>query len=140
MWMLYALGSAVTASLVAIFGKIGLDGVDATQAAIARSIIMAAVLVVGGLFMGTFSGFSVATFGARPWIFIMLAALAGAASWVLYFLALQAGPAGPVAVIDKLSVIFVILLAAAFFSESITYRASLGLLFTIIGSILIVFK
>ncbi len=140
MWILYASGSAVAASLVAIFGKIGLQGIDPTQATIVRGVIMALVLVLGGLVFGKFAGFSLAMLGGRAWLFIVLSALAGAASWLLYFIALQSGPASAVAVIDKMSVVLVILFAAFFLSESLTVRSMLGVFLTIVGTLLIIFK
>lgn len=140
MWMLYALGSAVAASLVAIFGKIGLAGVDPTQATIVRGVVMAVILVLGGLLFGKLAGFTVSDLSGRAWIFILLSALAGAASWLLYFIALQAGPAGAVAVLDKLSVVFVILLAALFLGEALTLRSAAGVVLTVAGTLLILFK
>lgn len=140
MWAVYALGSAVAASFVAIFGKIGLAGVDATQATIVRGVVMAAILVLGGLALGKLSGFDLAYFSGRAWLFILLSAVAGASSWLLYFLALQQGPAGAVAVLDKLSVVFVIVLAALFLGEALTWKSAVGVVLTVAGALLIVFK
>lgn len=140
MWVVYALGSAIAASLVAIFGKVGLSGIDPTQATIVRGVIMAAVLVLGGLMFGKLAGLDVSMFGGRAWTFIFLSALAGAASWILYFIALQAGPAGAVAVIDKLSVVFVLILAAVFLGEAITMKSGIGIVLTVLGTLLILFK
>ncbi len=139
MWMVYAAGSAVAASLVAIFGKIGLKEVDPTLATIIRGVLMAAILVLAGLVFKKFEGFSLTLLGSKAWTFIILSALAGAASWVLYFIALRTGPASSVAVIDKLSVIFVIFLAALFLGESFTIKTVLGVVFTLAGSLLILF-
>ena len=51
-WLIYALLSAVTAALVAIFGKIGLGGVDSITASGVRAgvifaIIIALIIVTG---------------------------------------------------------------------------------------------
>lgn len=140
MWMLYAAGSAIAAAMVAIFGKIGLQGIDPTQATIVRGVVMAIILVLGGLVFGKFSGFSFAMLGGRAWIFILLSAFAGAASWLLYFIALQSGPASAVAVIDKMSVVLVILLAAVFLGEALTVKSALGIVLTVAGTLLIIFK
>jgi len=140
MWAIYAFGSAVAAALVAIFGKIGLAGVDPTQATVVRGVVMAVILVLGGLLFGKFTGFSLAEFGGRAWIFIFLSACAGAVSWLLYFIALADGPAGAVAVIDKLSVVFVILLAALLLGEALTLKSIIGVALTILGTLLILFK
>lgn len=140
MWIFYAAGSAVAASLVAIFGKIGLKDVDPTLATIIRSVFMAAVLVLAGFVFRKFEGLTIASMSGKAWLFIMLSAAAGAASWVLYFIALRTGPASAVAVIDKFSVVLVILFAALFLSESLTWKSILGIVLTIIGSLLILFK
>lgn len=140
MWVVYALGSAVAASLVAIFGKIGLQGVDPTQATIVRGVVMAVILVLGGLAFGKLAGFSFDAISQRAWVFILLSAIAGAASWLLYFVALQTGPASAVSVLDKLSVVFVILLAALFLGEALTWKSALGLVLTVVGTLLILFK
>lgn len=140
MWIIYAAGSAVAASLVAIFGKIGLKDVDPTLATIIRSVFMAAVLVLAGFVFRKFEGLTIASMSGKAWLFIMLSAAAGAASWVLYFIALRTGPASAVAVIDKFSVVLVILFAALFLSESLTWKSILGIVLTIAGSLLILFK
>lgn len=140
MWIVYAAGSAVAASLVAIFGKIGLKEIDPTLATIVRGVLMALILVLAGFVFRKFDGFSLALFNGRAGIFIFLSALAGALSWVLYFIALKTGPASAVAVIDKLSVVFVILLAALLLGEALTWKSVLGIVLTVAGSLLILFK
>ena len=138
MWL--AAGSAVAAALVAILGKIGLKDVDPTLATIVRGVIMAVLLVVSGFLFGKFNGFDPGSWGTKAWVFIVLAAVAGAASWVLYFMALKVGPASAVAVVDKMSVVIVILAAALFLGEAMTWKSALGVLLTVIGTVLIVFK
>ena len=140
MWVLYAAGSAVAAALVAIFGKIGLKEVDPTLATIVRGVIMALILVLAGLLFRKFDGFTLGAFSGKAWFYIFLSALAGALSWVLYFVALRSGPAGAVAVIDKSSVVLVILLAAIYLGESLTLKSVLGIILTIAGTLLILFK
>lgn len=138
--MLLAAGSAVAAALVAIFGKIGLKEVDPTVATMVRGVIMAAILVASGFLFGKWNGFDPSAWSGKAWLFIVLAAVAGAASWVLYFMALKAGPASAVAVIDKMSVVIVIIAAALFLGESLTWKSILGVALTVIGTVLIVLK
>lgn len=140
MWVLYALGAAVTAALVAVFGKIGLREIDPTTATIVRGVIMAAILVVGGFLFGKLTAAHFTGFSGKAWLYIFLAAAAGAASWIFYFVALRDGPAGAVAVIDKLSVVFVIFLAALFLGESLTLKSLAGVALTVAGTLLILFK
>ena len=51
-WIALALLAAVFAALVAIFGKVGLQGLDTTMATTVRAVIMAGFLVVVSLFLG----------------------------------------------------------------------------------------
>lgn len=118
MWILYAALSAFTAALVAIFGKLGLKDLDSTLATTIRSLIMAAFLFFVSLSFGKFKGFAFSSISSKDWIFIILAGIAGALSWLFYFFALKNGPASSVAAIDRLSIVFVVLLAAIFFKRS----------------------
>lgn len=140
MWMIYAAGSAVTAALVAIFAKIGLKDVDPTLATIIRAVFMAVILIIAGFLFRKFEGLSIASMSGKAWMFILLSALAGALSWLLYFVALRTGPAGAVAVIDKFSVVMVIVFAALFLGESLTLKSVLGIVLTVAGALLIIFK
>lgn len=45
MWLLYSILSAITAALVAIFGKMGLENIDSNSATAIRSVIMALFLI-----------------------------------------------------------------------------------------------
>ena len=140
MWMIYAAGSAVAAAAVAIFGKIGLKDIDPTLATIIRGVVMAVILVAAGFLRRKFDGFNPAIVGSKAWLFIFLSALAGALSWVLYFVALKTGPASAVAVIDKMSVVLIIIFAALFLGEALTIKSVLGIVLTIAGALLILFK
>ncbi len=140
MWILYAAGSAVAAACVAIFGKIGLKEIDPTLATIIRGVIMAVILVLAGFVFRKFEGFDPATVSGKAWMFVFLSALAGASSWILYFVALKTGPVSAVAVLDKMSVVLVIVFAALFLGEALTIKSVLGILLTIAGTLLILFK
>lgn len=140
MWVLYAAGSAVAAAGVAIFGKLGLKDVDPTLATIIRGVVMALILIAAGFLFKKFEGFSLSSFSGKAWVFILLSAIAGAASWILYFVALKTGPASAVAVLDKMSVVLVILFAALFLGEALTAKSVLGIVLTIAGTLLILFK
>mgnify|MGYP000905107687 FL=1 len=53
-------------------------------------------------------------------LFIALSGIAGATSWLFYFMALKTGNVSQVAPIDKLSVVFAVLLAATLFHEKVS--------------------
>jgi len=134
-WLIYALLSALTAALVAIFGKIGLEGVDSVTASGVRAGIMFAAMMV--LIVLTGKAQQIAALDRRSLFYIFLGGLAGAASWVFYFLALHFGKASQVAPIDRLSVVFVIVLAALILGEKITPQIAAGTALMAIGAILV---
>jgi transporter family protein len=138
MYIILALLSALTASLVAIFGKLGLKNVDPTIATTIRSLIMAGFLIIVGLFLKKFENFSLNLFTSKDWLLIILAGIFGALSWLFYFWALKFGPASHVAVIDRLSLVFVILLSALILGEVFNLKVFIGMVLIIIGAILIV--
>jgi transporter family protein len=140
MWLLFALLSAITAALVAIFGKIGLSAVNPMLATAVRAVIMALATVIFAFSLGKFRGFTFAALSGGEWLWIVLAGLAGALSWIFYFYALQMGQATPVAAIDRLSMVFVLILAVIFLGEKLTWQSALGALFVVLGAILISWK
>jgi len=139
-YIIFALLSALTASLVAIFGKLGLKNVDPTLATTIRSLIMAVFLILTSLFLRKFENFSLSSFTSKDWLLIILAGISGALSWLFYFWALKFGPASHVAVIDRLSLVFVILLSALILGEVFNLKVAFGMLLIVLGAILIVLK
>jgi len=137
-YIILALLSALTASLVAIFGKLGLKNVDPTIATTIRSLIMAGFLVIVSLFLKKFENFSLNLFASKDWLLIILAGISGALSWLFYFWALKFGPASHVAVIDRLSLVFVILLSALILGEVFNLKVFVGMILIVLGAILIV--
>ena len=123
-WQLWALGSAVFAALTAITAKVGVSGVDSNLATAIRTIVIGLFAWAIAWKVGALGG--ITELSGRTWVFLGLSGLATGASWLCYFRALQLGPAARVAPIDKLSVVFVIVLAALFLGEALTWRAALG--------------
>ena len=140
MWIFYAFLSSIFAAAVAILGKLGLKGIDSTLATTVRSVIMAGFLVLTSALLGKLSGISSGMFTGKQWALIAGSGIAGALSWLFYFFALQNGSAGAVSAIDRMSLVFVILLAAIFLGESLTWKVGLGAALMAIGAILIVVK
>lgn len=135
-WVIFGLLAAVFAALVAILGKIGVRDVDPTAATAIRAVVMAIVLVALTLVLGKAG--SLRDVNGRALGFIVLSGLAGAASWVAYFVALRDGPATGVAALDRLSIVFVLLLAIPFLGETFTWRAALGAALIVAGAVLLV--
>jgi transporter family protein len=138
MWMVYALLSAAFAALVAVFGKIGITTVDSTLATAVRAVVMAGFLVITSLALGKAKLLS--TLDSKTLGFIVLSGIAGALSWIFYFVALKHGPATGVAALDRLSIVFVVVLAILFLGEHFSWRVGLGAVLITVGAALMVFK
>jgi transporter family protein len=137
LWLVFALLSAVSAAFVSIFGKIGLKGIDTNTATALRSIIMAVFLVAVTAFQGKLGQISTIMANKKAFGFIALSGLAGALSWLFYFIALKYGKVSQVGPIDKLSVVFAVILAFLFLGEKIQGLGLLGVVLIAVGAILI---
>jgi transporter family protein len=136
-WLIYALISALAASLVAIFGKVGLsgdNGIDSTVATTIRSLVMTGFLV--GILV--ISGLSTKVLNVRGWPLFWIGAsgVAGAVSWLFYFKAIQIGSISKIAPIDKLSMPLAVVLAVIILNEKYSKINWLGLLLIVIGAFL----
>jgi len=136
-WLIFSLLSAVTAALVAVFGNIGLKGVDPNTATTISAVIMAVFLISVILIQGKLKNVSPIFANPNAMTFIILSGIAGALSWLFYFMALTYGDASKVASIDRLSVLFVLILATLFLGEKFTLRNTLGISLITIGAIII---
>jgi transporter family protein len=138
-WLVLALLSAIAAALVTIFGKIGLKNVDANTATAIRAVIMAAFLLIVIALQGKLSQIP-SVINNKAIYYIILSGIAGALSWMFYFLALKLSTASQVAVIDRLSIVFVIILATLFLGEKFDLKTALGTVLIATGAILIALK
>jgi len=136
--LIFAILSALTAALVAIFAKIGLEKIDTNTATMIRAGIMFAVLSLVVLLTGKASNISTILSDQRALFYIFLSGIAGALSWIFYFIALKLGKASQVAPIDRLSIVFVIIFAALILGEKITQKIAIGTALMAVGAIVIV--
>lgn len=133
-WLLFALLSALFAALTAVLAKVGVDGVPSNLATAIRTVVVLAMAWVMVFCTGEQAG--LAAIPARSWWFLILSGLSTGASWLFYFRALQAGPVSRVAPIDKLSIVFTVVLAFIFLHEQVTWKISLGCLLIAAGTLL----
>ncbi|MCI7321852.1 MAG: EamA family transporter [Lachnospiraceae bacterium] len=134
-WMLYAVLSAVFASLTAILGKIGISGIDSNLGTAIRTTV---VLVMAWLMVFvTGKQHQVKKIEKKELGFIGLSGLATGASWLCYYRALQEGPASVVVPIDKLSILVTIAFSRIVFHEKLTKKATLGVACITVGTVLL---
>jgi transporter family protein len=134
-WTFWALLSAVFAALTAIFGKIGVAGVDSDVATFIRTVVILLALGLVLLVLGKFR--TPGPIEARTWLFLVLSGLATGASWVCYYRALKLGPAALVAPVDKLSVVLVAIFGVTLLGEHLGGRQWLGVALVATGAVLL---
>lgn len=123
-WFLYACGSALFASLTAILGKIGIEGVESNLGTALRTVVVLAMSWVMVAVQG--KGAQVRQVPRKELGFLVLSGLATGGSWLCYYRALQDGPASVVAPIDKLSLLVTVLFSYLVFHEKLKPRAAVG--------------
>jgi len=136
-WIVYAILSAFFASLVAIFGKIGVAGISSNLMVAIRTVIVVIFAWAIVLIQGTAG--DIFKIPRHSYIFIILSAVATGLSWLFYYKALQLGQVSRVAPIDKLSIVLTIVLAFIFLGDKPTFGNIAGGLLVTAGVLVTVF-
>lgn len=134
-WLFWAFLSAVFASLTAIFGKIGVAGVNSDLATLIRTVVIFCVLI--GIVTATGQWQTPSTISAKTWLFLALSGLATGGSWIAYYRALKIGDAARVAPVDKLSIVMVAIFAALFLGEKLSLAAWAGVALIGTGAVMV---
>lgn len=137
-WIIYALGSALFASLTAILGKIGISDVESNLGTAIRTGV---VLVMSWIMVFvTGKQNKIKAISKKELGFICLSGLATGGSWLCYYKALHDGPASVVVPIDKLSILVTILFSYIVFREKLSKKTAFGLFLTVGGTLLMLVK
>lgn len=134
-WMIYALLSAVFASLTAILGKVGIEGVDSNLGTAIRTTIV--LLMAWMMVFVTGKYHQMKKIEKKEMGFIVMSGLATGVSWMCYYRALQEGPASVIVPIDKLSILITIAFSWIIFHEKLTKKAAIGLGGIVAGTFLL---
>ncbi|AEM20661.1 EamA family transporter [Brachyspira intermedia] len=139
--IIFALLSSIFASLTAILIKIGLAGINSNLATAIRTIIILIMSWVIVFYTNSVNSINtietIKNLNTKTIIFIVLSGIATGLSWLFYFKALQIGNVNKVIVIDKLSIVFTIILAAIFLKEALNIKIIIGVLFIVAGTLII---
>ncbi|MGI5089737.1 EamA family transporter [Treponema vincentii] len=134
MWKLFAFLSAVFAAFTSIFAKYGMKSIDSTLATAIRTVVV--LVLAWGIIFATGNIKGIKDLTVANWVFLVLSGLATGASWLCYFKAIQIGEVSRVAPIDKLSVVFTLILSCLILHEKITMKTALGSVLITVGSLL----
>ena len=132
-WLIYATLSAIFASLTAILGKVGIEGVESNLGTAIRTIVILIMAWLIVLWQGKHK--EIKYIDKRSWIFIALSGLATGLSWLCYYRALQEGPASVVVPIDKLSILVSIAFGYFVLHEKLRKQSVLGLILIVLGTL-----
>jgi len=133
MWITYAFGAAIFASLTAILGKVGIEGVESNLGTAVRTIV---VLVLAWVIVfATKKHKTIKNIDRRSWLYLILSGFATGGSWLCYYRALQTGPASVVVPIDKLSILFTVAFSYFILKERLSGKAAVGLAFIVAGTL-----
>ncbi|MEE0931687.1 MAG: EamA family transporter [Clostridium sp.] len=137
-WLIYALLSALFASLTSILGKVGIENIESNLGTAIRTIV---VLIMSWIIVfATKKQGDVKKIDKRSLIFLILSGIATGASWLCYYKALQDGLASIVVPIDKLSILVTVLFAYIFLKEKLSKKSLLGLILIVVGTLLLLIK
>ena len=137
-WVVWALLSAFFAGLTAILAKVGVEHVNSSLATAIRTSVI--LVITWGIAFVAVPSAQLEMPGRRTLLFLVLSGAATGLSWLCYFRALQLGEASRVAPVDKLSVVFVIVLAIVFLRERLTLPQVAGAALIVAGSLLLAWR
>ena len=133
-WTLFAFGSAAFAALTAIFAKIGVSTINSNLATFIRTVIIVGISAAVVTWRSEWMNFK--EISGKTYLFLALSAVATGLSWLCYYRAIQLGPVSKVAILDKLSVVLVVIFSVLFLKETLTLKLALGTLMIAFGILL----
>jgi transporter family protein len=137
-WILYAVFSAIFASLTSILGKIGIEGVESNLGTAIRTIVV--LIMAWVIVFTTGKQHMLKKIDRQSWIFLILSGFATGGSWLCYYRALQDGLASVVVPIDKLSILITVIFSYVFLKETLTRKAIFGLILIVGGTLSLLIK
>ncbi|MDR3198591.1 MAG: EamA family transporter [Planctomycetaceae bacterium] len=137
MWVIYALLSALFASLTSILAKIGVENINSNLATAIRTVIV--LIMSWAIVLITVKHNEIVNVGHKNLLFLILSGITTGLSWLCYYKALQIGEASKVIPVDKFSVVIGIILAFIILKETVTIKTIIGGTLITIGVFVLIF-
>lgn len=134
-WLIFAIASAIFASLTAILGKIGIENINSTLGTTIRTAVV--LVMAWGIVFQRGSHKGIININSKSWLFLILSGFATGGSWLCFYSALQLGPASIIVPIDKMSLLITIVFSRVILKENLTKRAMVGLLLMTFGTFIL---
>lgn len=136
--LVWAVFSAVFASLTAILGKIGIEGVESNLGTAIRTLVV--LVMAWGIVLVQGTQREIPKISKKSWLFLALSGVSTGLSWMFYYYALQKGVASVVAPIDKLSILVTVLFSGLVLHERLRRKAAVGLVLLTGGTLLLLLQ
>lgn len=132
-WFVYAILSAIFASLTSIFAKIGLTNVESNLGTAIRTVV---VLIMAWIIVFARKKTpEIKLINKKELVFILLSGLTTGASWLCYYSAVKTGILSVVVPIDKLSVLITVVFSTLVLKEKLKLKAAIGLILIVVFTI-----
>lgn len=135
MWIVIALIGAVATAATAILMKIGLEKVDSNLGFAVQSVII--LILSWGVIGVQGKAYKLSSIEPKAWLFLALSGVSTTVAYLFYFRALSMGDPAKVAPVDRLSLVFTIMLTAVFLREKISSLVIVGATLMAIGAVLV---
>lgn len=136
--LVWAVFSAIFASLTAILGKIGIEGVESNLGTAIRTLVV--LVMAWGIVLVQGTQREIPKISKKSWLFLALSGVSTGLSWMFYYYALQKGVASVVAPIDKLSILVTVLFSGLVLHERLRRKAAVGLVLLTGGTLLLLLQ
>ena len=137
-YLIYALLSAIFASFVSLFIKIGLNNISSSILTFYRTILVFIFALIIVIVKKDYIGIS--KINARSYIFLTLSGLSTGIAWISEYEALNIPNSNPIVVssITKLSIILTFIVSFIFFKEKANKKTISGVILLTLGIVLII--
>ena len=135
-WFIYALSSAVFASLTSILAKVGISDINSNLGTAIRTVIVLIMAFVFITYTGEIKGLK--NVPKKDNVYICLSGVTTGFSWLFYYAALKLGEASVVVPIDKLSIVVTVIFSCLVLKEKLSLKAFIGLMMIVIGTLSLV--
>lgn len=137
-YLIYALLSAIFASLVSLFIKIGLNNISSSILTFYRTILVFIFALIIVIVKKDYIGIS--KIDAKSYIFLTLSGLSTGIAWISEYEALNIPNSNPLVVssITKLSIILTFIVSFIFFKEKANKKTISGVILLTLGIVLII--
>ena len=137
-YIIYALLSAIFASLVSLFIKIGLNNISSSILTFYRTILVFIFALIIVIVKKDYIGIS--KINAKSYIFLTLSGLSTGIAWISEYEALNIPNSNPLVVssITKLSIILTFIVSFIFFKEKANKKTISGVILLTLGIVLII--